>query len=77
MVNVPYLHNKEETIFEIKQETIITVVEKSIPSPNTVMIDDESNEEPPKRKLKGLAAILKHSLSPPTMEEITSEEKVE
>ena len=40
------------------------------------MIDEES-DKPPKKKLKGLAAILKHSLSLPTTEEITSEEKVE
>ena len=42
-----------------------------------LMIDEESNDEPPKKKLRGLAAILKHSLSVPTTEEVTSEEKVE
>ena len=31
----------------------------------------------PQKKLKGLAAILKHTLSLPTTEEVTSEEKVE
>ena len=40
-------------------------------SPNTVMVDDESNEEPLKKKLKGLAGILKHILSLRTIEEIT------
>ena len=40
------------------------------------MVDDESNDEIPK-KLKGLAANLKHILSLPTMEEVTSEEEVE
>ena len=58
-------------MFEIKREA-----EKGVPSPNTVTIDEES-DEPPKKKLKGLAAILKHSLSVPITEEITSEEKVE
>ena len=48
---------------------------KGIQSPNTVMIDKESDESP-KKKLKGLAGIWKHSLSPPTTE-VTSEEKVE
>ena len=37
---------------------------------------DEENDKPPKKKLKGLEAILKHSLSLPTIE-ISSEEKVE
>ena len=72
-----YLYNKEEAIFEIKREAI-AIAEKGAIAPNTVMVDEEeSNDEPPKKKLKGLAAILKHSLSLPTMEEITSEDKVE
>ena len=71
-----YLYKKKKLcIFEIKREAI-AIAEKGVPSPNTVMVDEKSNE-PPKKKLKGLAAILKHNLSLPTTEEITSAEKVE
>ena len=70
-----YLLNTEEVIFEIKRETN-AIAEKDVPSPSSVMIDEESNDEPPKKKLNRLATILKHSLSQPTTEEVTSEEKV-
>ena len=70
-----FIIKKKLRIFEIKREAI-AIAEKGVPSPNTVMVDEKSNE-PPKKKLNGLAAILKHNLSLPTMEEITSEEKVE
>ena len=71
-----YLLNKDELIFEIKQEAV-SIAEKDVPSPSSEMIDEGSNKEPPKKKLKGLAVILKHTLSLPTTEVVTSEEKVE
>ena len=74
-VLLTFIIKKKLRIFEIKREAI-AIAEKGVPSPNTVMVDEKSNE-PPKKKLKGLAAILKHNLSLPTTEEVTSEEKVE
>ena len=55
----------------------IAIAEKGVPSYNIVIVHDKGNDELPKKKLKGLAAILKHSLSLLTVEEITSKEKVE
>ena len=43
-----YLLNKDEVIFEIKQEAV-SVAEKDVPSPSSEMIDEGNNEEPPKR----------------------------
>ena len=73
-----YLVNKDEVIFDIKQEAI-EEAESVVPSPICIIADDDdttSHESPtPMKKLKGLAAVLVHTLSTPS-EELTIDEKV-
>ena len=74
-----YLFNKEEVHFESKQEAVV-IAEENIQPPSSLMVGeecDQSDDQPAKKKLKGLAAILKHNLSLPTVEEVTCEEKVQ
>lgn len=69
-----YVSEKEEVIVQIKQEAVM-VQNSLVPSPT---IDAEELEEtgPPKKKAKGLGAILQHSLST-DQDNVSSEDKVE
>ena len=74
-----YLVNKDEVIFDIKQEAI-EEAESVVPLPVCTIADDDDvtsqeSQPPPKKKLKGLAAVLVHTLSTPS-EELTIDEKV-
>ena len=69
-----YVKGKEEVIAQIKEEAV-AVINAMIPSPGEN--DDGTSEDPPKKKAKGLAAILQHSLSPSSSEDIPAVDKVE
>ena len=69
-----YITEKQEVVAQIKEEAV-AVINSLIPSP--VEGDDGTSEDPPKKRAKGLAAILQHYLGPSISDDIPAVDKIE
>ena len=69
-----YITEKQEVVAQIKEEAV-AVINSLIPSPGEK--DDGTSEDPPKKRAKGLATILLHSLGPSISDDIPAVNKIE